>query len=446
MGGFDIYAGDRNLPSPVVGTVSVDTDPLLNSRPMNELSGKHILLGVTGGIAAYKSAELVRRLREQRAQVRVVMTAAATRFITPLTLQALSGHQVHSQLLDPAAEAAMGHIELARWADALLVAPASADFIARLAQGRANDLLAAVCLACEVPLAVAPAMNRGMWENAATRENIALLGRRGVRLFGPADGVQACGETGPGRLLEPEELAVQLAGLFRSGALAGMRILVTAGPTREPIDPVRFISNRSSGKMGYAVAAAAVEAGAAVTLVSGPVSMPCPDRVECIAVETAEAMRQAVMERVATTDIFISAAAVADYRPRRVAASKIKKSAGEMTLLLDRNPDILAAVAALPGGPFTVGFAAETGDVEAHAVEKLRAKGLDMIAANEVGVGTGFEVENNALHVLWKGGSLRLPRTRKEPLARQLVEVIARRYHDTRNRAPVIDLHAKNPA
>jgi phosphopantothenoylcysteine decarboxylase/phosphopantothenate--cysteine ligase len=426
--------------------MSVGVDHLLNSRPMNELSGKHVLLGVTGGIAAYKSAELVRRLREQGAQVRVVMTAAATQFIAPLTLQALSGHAVRTELFDPAAEAAMGHIELARWADVLLVAPASADFIARLAHGRANDLLAAVCLACEAPLAVAPAMNRAMWENAATRENIALLHRRGVRIFGPAHGDQACGETGVGRLREPEELAGELAGVFRGGALAGLRILVTAGPTREPIDPVRFVSNRSSGKMGYAVAAAAAEAGAAVTLVSGPVALPCPDRVERIAVETAEEMRQAVMERVAAAHIFIAAAAVADYRPRRAATAKLKKSAVEMTLLLDRNPDILAGVAALPGGPFTVGFAAETGDVESYAAEKLRSKGLDMIAANEVGVATGFDVDDNALYVLWEGGSVRLARSRKELLARRLVEVIASRYNDTRNRAPVIDLHAKNPA
>jgi len=429
-----------------VGSMPFDVDHLLNSRLMNGLSGKHLLLVVTGGIAAYKSAELVRRLREQGAQVRVVMTAAATRFITPLTLQALSGHAVRTELLDPAAEAAMGHIELARWADAVLVAPASADFIARLAQGRANDLPAAVCLACDAPLAVAPAMNRVMWENAATRENIALLRRRGIRILGPAHGSQACGETGPGRLLEPDELVAEVAGLFVTGTLSGLRILVTAGPTREPIDPVRFLSNRSSGKMGYAVATAAAEAGAAVTLISGPVSLPCPDRVECIAVETAEEMQHAVMERVAGADIFIAAAAVADYRPRRVSVAKIKKTAGEMTLLLARNPDILAGVAALPGGPFTVGFAAETGEGEVYAAKKLRDKGLDMIAANEVGAGTGFEVDDNALHVLWEGGSLRLARTRKERLARQLVEVIARRYHGTRNRAPVIDLHAKNPA
>ena len=413
---------------------------------MNQLSGKHILLGVTGGIAAYKSAELVRRLREQGVQVRVAMTEAATRFITPLTLQALSGHAVHTELLDPAMEAAMGHIELARWADALLVAPASADFIARLAQGRANDLLAAVCLACEAPLAVAPAMNRAMWGNAATRDNIALLLQRGVRVFGPSHGSQACGETGPGRLQEPAELVQQLAGLFHAGDLAGVRVLMTAGPTREPIDPVRYISNRSSGRMGYAVAVAAAEAGASVVLVSGPVSLPCPDRVERIDVETAEEMRRAVMERIAATDIFIAAAAVADYRPRLTASEKIKKSAADMTLPLDRNPDILAAVAAIPGGPFTVGFAAETGNVEANAAEKLRTKGLDMIAANQVGAGLGFEVDDNALHVLWDGGAVRLERTRKERLARQLLKVVAKHYHDKHNVASVIDFHAKNPA
>ncbi len=413
---------------------------------MSNLSGKHILLGVTGGIAAYKSAELVRRLREQEALVHVAMTAAATRFITPLTLQALSGHAVHIDLLDPGTEAAMGHIELARWADALLVAPASADFIALLAQGRANDLLAAVCLACEAPLALAPAMNRAMWENAATRDNIALLHRRGIRIFGPAHGSQACGETGPGRLLEPSELTKQLTGLFRTGSLTGKRVLVTAGPTREAIDPVRYISNRSSGKMGYAVAVAAVEAGAAVTLISGPVSLPCPARVERVHVETAEEMRRVVMERIALVDIFIATAAVADYRPRETVPGKIKKSAPDMTLLLELNPDILAAVAAMPGGPFTVGFAAETGDVEARAAEKLRSKGLDMIAANQVGAGMGFEAEDNALHVLWEGGGTRLARTRKDRLARQLLAVVATRYHGKNNQDPVINLHAKNPA
>jgi phosphopantothenoylcysteine decarboxylase / phosphopantothenate---cysteine ligase len=424
----------------------VGVDHLLNSLLMSNLSGKHILLGVTGGIAAYKSAELVRRLREQGSLVRVAMTAAATRFITPLTLQALSGHVVHSALLDPGTEAAMGHIELARWADALLVAPASADFIARLAQGRANDLLAAVCLACDAPLAVAPAMNRAMWENAATRDNIALLRRRGIRVFGPAHGSQACGETGPGRLLEPGELVEHLAGLFRTGSLAGVRVMVTAGPTREAIDPVRYISNRSSGKMGYAVAAAAVEAGATVTLVSGPAALPCPARVERVDVETADEMWRAVMRHIAGIDIFIATAVVADYRPRETASAKIKKTTPVMTLLLERNPDILAAVAAIPGGPFTVGFAAETGDVEARAAAKLRSKDLDMIAANEVGAGMGFEAEDNALYVLWDGGSTRLERTLKDRLARRLLAVVATRYHGKHNQESVINLHAKNPA
>jgi len=426
--------------------MSVDADHLLNSHLMSHLSGKHILLGVTGGIAAYKSAELVRRLREQGALVRVVMTAAATRFITPLTLQTLSGQAVHTDLLDPQAEAAMGHIELARWADALLVAPATADFLARLVQGRANDLLAAVCLVCEAPLAVAPAMNRAMWENAATVDNLALLRLRGIKVFGPAQGSQACGETGPGRMLDPEELAGELAGLFQTGALAGCRVLVTAGPTREAIDPVRFISNRSSGKMGYAVAVAAVEAGAAVTLVSGPVSLPTPARVERIDVETAEEMLRAVMERIDGIDIFIATAAVADYRPRVVAEEKIRKSSPDMTLVLERNPDILAAVAAIPGGPFTVGFAAETHALETNATEKRRVKALDMIAANAVGTGIGFDTDDNALQVFWEGGSVKLARTRKDRLARQLLAVIAARYHGKHNRETVIKLHAKDSA
>jgi phosphopantothenoylcysteine decarboxylase/phosphopantothenate--cysteine ligase len=413
---------------------------------MRTLSGKHILLGVTGGIAAYKSAELVRRLREQGAQVRVVMTAAATQFITPLTLQALSGHAVRTDLLDPAGEAAMGHIELARWADALLVAPASADFLARLAQGRANDLLAAVCLACEAPAAVAPAMNRAMWANPATGENLARLCRRGIRVFGPGRGTQACGDTGPGRLLEPADLVRRLAGVFHSGALAGSRVLVTAGPTHEALDPVRYLSNRSSGRMGYAVATAAVEAGGTVTLVSGPVSLPCPSRVERIGVETAQEMLDAVMERIAETDIFIAAAAVADYRPREVAKEKIKKSTPEMTLVLERNPDIVAMVASRPDAPFTVGFAAETRDVEAHAAEKRGAKGLDMIAANTVGAGVGFGQEDNALHVLWEGGSVQLDHARKDRLARQLVEVVADRYHGRHKGDTLVRLHAKDSA
>jgi phosphopantothenoylcysteine decarboxylase/phosphopantothenate--cysteine ligase len=413
---------------------------------MNQLSGKHILLGVTGSIAAYKSAELVRLLREAGAEVRVVMTPGACSFITPLTLQALSGHPVHSELLDAGAEAAMGHIELARWADAVLVAPATADFIARLAQGRANDLLAAICLASEAPLAVAPAMNRAMWENAASVENVDTLRRRGIRIMGPAQGAQACGEVGPGRLLEPGQLLAALSALFQTGSLAGCRVLVTAGPTREAIDPVRYISNRSSGKMGFAVATAAMEAGADVTLVSGPVALQTPPRVARVDVEDSAAMHAAVLEHVAGCDIFISVAAVADYRPTAVAPRKLKKSAAGLSLELQANPDILAAVAGLPDAPFTVGFAAETDMLESHARHKLVAKGIDMIAANNVADGQGFDQDDNALLVLWKDGETQLARTGKSRLARQLVEIVARQYARKDHGKKVVTLNAKDTA
>jgi len=413
---------------------------------MNWLSGKHILLGVTGGIAAYKSAELVRLLRGQGAEVRVVMTTAACSFITPLTLQALSGNPVLSELLDAGAEAAMGHIELARWADALLVAPATADFIARTVHGRADDLLAAVCLVCEAPLALAPAMNRAMWEHPATRANIETLQGRGVHIFGPAVGEQACGETGPGRMLEPAQLVAELSGLFCSGRLAGRRVLVTAGPTREAIDPVRYISNRSSGRMGFAVAAAAAEAGADVILVSGPVSLGTPPQVRRIDVESAAQMQQAVLEHVAGCDIFISVAAVADYRPRTVAEQKLKKSDASMTLELQRNPDILASVAALPAAPFTVGFAAETEKLAEHAQQKRHAKRVDMIAANAVGNGAGFDSEDNALQLFWDGGGQELPRCSKMRLARQLVTVIADRFATQHRQGKVVTLNAKDSA
>lgn len=413
---------------------------------MKQLSGKHILLGVTGSIAAYKSAELVRLLREAGAEVRAVMTPGARSFITPLTLQALSGHPVHSELLDAGAEAAMGHIELARWADAVLVAPASADFIARLAQGRANDLLAAICLASEAPLAVAPAMNRAMWGNAATVENVATLGRRGIRIMGPAQGGQACGEVGPGRLLEPGQLLTELGALFHTGSLAGCRVLVTAGPTREAIDPVRYISNRSSGKMGFAVATAAMEAGADVTLVSGPVALQTPPRVARVDVEDAAAMHAAVLEHVTGCEIFISVAAVADYRPTGVAPRKLKKSATGMNLELQANPDILATVAGLPDAPFTVGFAAETDMLESNARHKLVTKGIDMIAANSVADGQGFDQEDNALQVFWKDGEARLARTGKSRLARQLVEIVARQYAGKDTGKKVVPLNAKDTA
>jgi phosphopantothenoylcysteine decarboxylase/phosphopantothenate--cysteine ligase len=413
---------------------------------MNYLTGKHILLGVTGGIAAYKSAELVRQLRLSGAMVRVVMTKTATEFITPLTLQALSGNPVHTDLLDPAAEAAMGHIELARWADALLVAPATADFLARVAEGRANDLLAAVCLACDAPVAVAPAMNRAMWENAATGENLATLQARNIQLLGPAEGLQACGETGPGRMLEPEELVTRLSGMFQNGVLAGRQVLVTAGPTREAIDPVRYLSNHSSGRMGFAVATAAAEAGAAVTLISGPVSLATPAGVQRIDVESAADMYAAVMQAVTAADIFISVAAVADYRPALVATQKLKKESAESSLDLIRNPDILAAVAALPNPPFTAGFAAETEAVEANAQDKRLAKGIDMIAANKVGAGLGFDSEENALHVFWEAGERALPVADKTKLARQLLELIAEQFQYSCHQGKVFRFNAKDSA
>jgi phosphopantothenoylcysteine decarboxylase/phosphopantothenate--cysteine ligase len=413
---------------------------------MNYLTGKHVLLGVTGGIAAYKSAELVRQLRLSGAVVRVVMTSAATEFITPLTLQALSGNPVHTDLLDPAAEAAMGHIELARWADVLLVAPATADFIARVADGRANDLLAAVCLASDAPVAVAPAMNRAMWENPATGENLATLQRRDIRVLGPADGLQACGETGPGRMLEAGELVAGLSGMFRTGILAGRQVLVTAGPTREAIDPVRYLSNHSSGRMGFAVAAAAAEAGAAVTLISGPVSLATPAGVQRIDVESAADLYAAVMQAVTAADIFISVAAVADYRPALVAAQKLKKESAEVSLDLVRNPDILAAVAALPDAPFTAGFAAETEDVASNAQHKRLAKGVDMIAANRVGAGLGFNSEENALHVFWEKGEQVLPVAGKDKLARQLLNLIAEQFQNSRHQGKVVRFNAKDSA
>lgn len=396
---------------------------------MDALANRNILLGITGGIAAYKAAELTRLLVTAGASVRVAMTPAAQTFITPLTLQALSGNPVHSDLLDPAAEAAMGHIELARWADLVLVAPASADFIARIAHGLANDLLSTLCLATRAPLVLAPAMNTQMWLHPATRANCELLATRAVTLLGPGEGDLACGETGPGRMLDPAVLFDALPALFPGGALAGLRVLVTAGPTREPLDPVRYLSNRSSGKMGFAVAAAAARAGARVTLVSGPVALPTPAGVTRVDVESAAQMRAAVGDAVADCDIFIAAAAVADYRPQQVAAAKVKKQAAALRLELEPTTDILAEVAARADGPFTVGFAAETENVTEHARAKLEAKGLEMVAANRVGDGLAFDRDDNELELLWPGGGLRLPRASKTELARQLIDLIAERYH-----------------
>jgi phosphopantothenoylcysteine decarboxylase/phosphopantothenate--cysteine ligase len=391
------------------------------------MTGEKILLGVTGGIAAYKAVDLVRRLRDAGSDVRVVMTRGARAFVTPLTFQAVSGNPVHTELLDPDAEAGMGHIELARWADRILVAPATANFIARFAQGLADDLLSTLCLATTAPVALAPAMNRQMWAHPATQANCAVLEERGVRLIGPESGSQACGETGPGRMTEPADLVAALLG-DGTRALAGRRVLVSAGPTYEDIDPVRYIGNRSSGKMGFAVAAAAAAAGAGVSLVSGPVSLQTPPGVERHDVRSAVEMRKKVMELVGACDVFVSVAAVADYTPARPAAQKIKKGLPKQRLELTGTPDIVAEVAALDNAPLTVGFAAETEKVIEHAREKLSRKGLDMIAANRVGrQGTGFESEENEIHLLTPEGEYPLGRGSKRDLARRLIAEVAGR-------------------
>lgn len=396
---------------------------------MGSLTNKRVLVGVTGGIAAYKTADLIRRLRDAGAEVRAVMTAGAAQFITALTLQAVSGHPVHERLLDTDAEAGMGHIDLARWADVILVAPASANFLARLAQGRADDLLTAVCLAAATPVAVAPAMNQQMWANIATQENLRTLRERGVRVFGPAEGEQACGEVGPGRMLEPLDLVSHVGTLFQTAELDGLTVTVTAGPTWEAIDPVRGITNRSSGKMGYAIAAAAAEAGARVVLISGPTHLPDPPRVQTIRVTSAQEMFDAVHAQLDAAQIFIGVAAVADYRIAQPAPGKIKKTAEHLTLELVRNPDILAAVAQHRPRLYTVGFAAETDDPEQNARAKLVAKGIDLVAANRVGPGLGFETDDNELLLVDRAGARRLPRAPKNTLARALIHEIALRYH-----------------
>ena len=396
--------------------------------PLTALAARRVLLIVSGGIAAYKAPDVVRRLRDAGAEVQVVMTPAAGAFITPLSLQAVSGREVRAELFDPAAEAAMGHIELARWADVVLIAPATADFLARLRLGLANDLASAVCLASEAPILAAPAMNQQMWKHPATQDNLAALAARGVHIAGPGAGSQACGEVGPGRMLEAVEICAATAALFERGLLTGRRVLLTAGPTREPIDPVRYISNHSSGKMGYALATALREAGALVTLISGPTILPPPAGVSMVAVETAQQMHEAVMARL-PTDIFVATAAVADYRVEHAAVNKIKRRDSALELKLVPNEDILKCVAATVPPPFTVGFAAETNDVEEHARDKLERKAIDMVAANLVGgANVGFNADDNELLVIWRGGSLHLPRTTKTRLARALVEVIAARY------------------
>ena len=404
------------------------------------MQGKRVLLGVTGGIAAYKSPDLVRRLRERGAEVQVVMTAAAREFVTATTFQAVSGRTVRTDLWDAAAEAAMGHIELARWAEVVLIAPATADFLARLATGQADDLLTTLCLATEAQVAVAPAMNHIMWSNLATQANVATLRQRGIEIFGPAAGDQACGEVGEGRMLEPLELVERVGAALQpsgNGPLKGRRVLISAGPTRERIDPVRFISNRSSGKMGFAVAQAAREAGAEVVLVSGPVNLPTPPGIRRIDVESAAEMLAAVLREVEKTDIFISTAAVADYRPARPADQKIKKTTDTLDLCMERTSDVLATVAARQDRPFVVGFAAETESVEQNARLKLLKKNLDMIAANEVGHDKAFDCEDNQLIVLWRNGRHDLGKASKQELARKLVALIAESYAAARNGAGV---------
>ena len=403
---------------------------------MGALSQKRVVLGVTGGIAAYKSPDLVRRLQDAGADVRVVMTPSATRLVAPTVFQAVSGHPVRSELWDDAAEAAMGHIELARWAELVLIAPATAHLMSLLASGSAGNLLTTLCLATSAPVVLAPAMNQAMWRHAATQANRATLESRGVRCIGPASGSQACGDVGPGRMVEPADIVAALgeqpAGDL-AGLLKGLRVLVTAGPTREAIDPVRFISNRSSGKMGFAVARAAFEAGAEVTLVAGPVYLPTPAGVRRVDVETAAEMFAATVERITDVDIYIGAAAISDYRPEP-ATQKIKKHTDRLTLEMAKSPDLLASIASRPGAPFTVGFAAETERVEEYARQKLERKRLDMIVANQVGAKLGFDEDDNSVLILWREGRESLGRMPKCDLARRIMATVAARFTAVRDR------------
>lgn len=395
---------------------------------MPTLAQQHILLGISGGIAAYKAAELTRLFIKAGAEVRVCMTEGATHFVTPLTFQALSGNPVHTTLLDPEAEAGMGHIELARWADQIVIAPASANCIARLAHGMADDLLTTLCLASKAPLHVAPAMNQQMWANAATQANIATLKSRGINLLGPASGEQACGDVGFGRMLEPEQIVQLLQADSAPLPLQGINVILTAGPTREAIDPVRFISNRSSGKMGYALAEAAQQLGANVTLISGPVALSTPKGVNRVKVESAQQMLEATLAHMADQHIFIATAAVADYTPQDVTDKKIKKSSAELTLPLKRTQDILATVTDRYPQLFSVGFAAETHDLMTYARGKLERKNLHMVAANSVAGGKVFDQDTNALEVVWRGGQHSFSEMTKHELAQQLMQLIATRY------------------
>jgi phosphopantothenoylcysteine decarboxylase/phosphopantothenate--cysteine ligase len=395
----------------------------------------NVVLGISGGIAAYKAPDLVRRLRERGAEVQIVMTASAGEFVTETALQAVSGRPIRSNLWDKEAEAAMSHIELARWADVVLIAPATAEVMARIVSGGAPDLLSTICLATEAPIALAPAMNHVMWSNPATQANRQVLEERGIHILGPGIGSQACGETGAGRMLEPDAIAAtvfSITGAKGKGLLEGRKVVVTAGPTREAIDPVRYITNRSSGKMGYAIASAAAAQGADVVLISGPVSISAPPGVDIVNVESAEDMYTAAHDAITDADIFIAAAAVADYRPANLADQKIKKNDEAMNLHLVRCPDILASVAALDGAPFTVGFAAETENVIDYARGKLEKKKLDMIVANRVGKDCGFDCDDNAATVLWRGGERSFPNSSKVDLARHLIELAAKHFYAAR--------------
>jgi phosphopantothenoylcysteine decarboxylase/phosphopantothenate--cysteine ligase len=399
-----------------------------------QLENSNIILGITGGIAAYKTPDLVRKLVAKGANVRVVMTKSAKEFVSPMALQAVSGNSVCDDLLDKDAEAAMGHIELARWADKLLVAPATANFMAKLTHGLADDLLSTLCLATTAPISIAPAMNQQMWFADATQANLKILEQRGIQFLGPAQGEQACGDVGPGRMLEPQDITNLMGQETQVQVLAGKRITITAGPTREEIDPVRYISNHSSGKMGYALAIAAQKLGATVTLISGPVNLISPANIETISVSSAQQMYDAVMQTTHNCDIFVGCAAVADYRVQQTTDHKIKKTASELTLTFIKNPDIISDVAHLANAPFTLGFAAETQNLREYAISKLQRKKLNMIAANDVSDSTiGFNSEQNALTVFWSKGEIKLDVADKQFLARQLMRLVAQRYTQDTN-------------
>ena len=398
---------------------------------MCSLSNKRIIVGVTGGIAAYKSAEIVRRLQDRGADVRVVMTPGAEEFIRPLTMQALSGHPVHCGLLDEKAEAGMGHIELARWADLLLIAPATADFIATMVHGRADNLLAAIYLATPALVAVAPAMNQGMWRHPASLDNVEKLNQRGVTIIGPDSGIQACGDTGPGRMEQPDTIINQASDMFTSKSLQGKKVVITAGPTREALDPVRYISNHSSGKMGYALATAALDAGADVVLISGPVNLSIPERCQYLSVISANDMLLASLEYAKKADIFIATAAVADYRAVSIAENKIKSDSDVLTINFEKNPDIVSTVATANESLFVVGFAAESTDVENYAMGKLKTKGLNAIIANDISrLDIGFNSDDNEVSWIDADSSIAFSKRSKTQLSRDLIAQIAHKYND----------------